>query len=592
VKSRSTRWLTHVAVTVGLVTAPLALTTPASQATPVYHSTLVVSGAWDSRVGPDGSYVVTGTAPTTGMATTPGAYVEPQSNGQGAFVTKYDPTGAVAWQLTIGGQLRTDGSAIAVGDDGSVYVTGSVNTPDGFPTTAGALSRDYTGSEGETFLAKFSPDGSRLVYATLLPGVFSGLDLDVDDQGLVALVGAAYVDLPTSPQALRTTPPAADESASYAVEITADGSGYRWATYLPGSDGTLALDVELGPGGEVVVGGKTRAADFTTTPGAIADLGGGYDPFISVLSANASSLIASARFGGHEKSDERITGIAVGHGAVWATGISDATDFPTTPDAWFPVKPADYRRPPMWVARLPLSLHSFAFSTYLPARGGEIHTQPDGDAVIDVGDDPPTGFPRAGDDIVSAFLYLKPDGTLDDLTRLPFSPRDFDVDRAGTVYAMSYESTSQRGATARASLPRHKAVLGRYPRCTIEGTPGDDVLRGTPGPDVICGRGGNDAINGRGSYDVLIAGRGNDALRGGRGVDVLIGGAERDRLAGGARRDLLVGGTGPDRLSGAAGPDILRGGAGRDIVKGGDGRDHCGDPQRATRFRLCENHRP
>ena len=245
----------------------------------------------------------------------------------------------------------------------------------------------------------------------------------------------------------------------------------------------------------------------------------------------------------------------------------------------------------MWVARLPLSLDSFDFSTYLPARGGEIHAQPGGDAVIEVGDNPSTGFPQPGDDIVSAFLYLKPDGTLDDLTRLPFTPRDFDVDRAGTVYEMSYGSTSQRGAT-RVVLPRHKAVLGRYPRCTIQGTRGDDVLRGTRGPDVICGRGGNDTMIGGDSYDVLIGGLGHDVLRGGRGVDVLIGGAGRDRLVGDRRRDLLVGDTGPDRLFGAAGPDILRGGAGRDVVNGGDGRDRCSDPQRATTFRLCENHRP
>ena len=219
----------------------------------------------------------------------------------------------------------------------------------------------------------------------------------------------------------------------------------------------------------------------------------------------------------------------------------------------------------MWVARLPLALDSFDFSTYLPARGGEIHTRPDGDAVIEVGGNPSTGFPQPGDDIVSAFLYLKPDGTLDDVTRLPFTPRDFDVDRAGTVYEMSYGSTSQRGAT-RAVLPRHAAVLGRYPRCTINGTPGDDVLHGTRRPDVICGRGGNDVFFGGGSYDVLVGGRGNDVLRDGRGIDVLIGGAGRDRLSGGGRRDLLVGGAGPDRLLGGAGPDILRGGAGRDVV--------------------------
>jgi len=594
--TRSSLAFRRLTVAVAVVAVPLALTTSASQAAPVYHSTLVVAGAWDSRVGPDGSYVVTGTAPTEGMSTTPGAYREPRSNGQGAFVTKYDPTGALSWQLTIGGQVRTDGHAIAVGDDGSVYLTGWMNTSVGFPTTSGALSRDYNVADGETFLAKFSADGSRLVYSTLLPGVAHGADLAVDDQGRVALVGEAYDDLPTSPDALRTTPPARFQSASYALEVAPDGGRYRWATYLPGTDGTDALDVETGPDGEVVVGGKTHAPDFTTTAGAIDVVGSGYDPFISVLSADGSSLVASARFGGHEESDERISGLAVNHGSVWATGISDAADFPTTPDAWFPTKPADYRRAPMWVARLPLSLDSFDFSTYLPARGGEVHTQPGGDAVVEVGDNPTTGFPQPGDDIVSAFLYLKPDGTLDDVTRLSFSPRDFDVDRAGTVYEMSFGSTSQRGAR-RDVLPRHRAVLGRYPHCTITGTPGDDVLRGTRKPDVICGRGGDDVIVGGGSYDVLVGGPGNDVLRGGRGVDVLLGRAGRDHLDGDGRRDLLVGGAGPDILRGGAGPDILRGGAGadtlrggqgRDAVNGGSGRDRCRDPQRATRFHRCE----
>ncbi len=586
--SRGSRPFGRVAVAVGVVAASLAWTAIPSQAAPVYHSTLVVSGAWDSRVGPDGSYVVTGTADLDGMPTTPGAYVEPHSNGRGAFVTEYDPTGALAWQLTIGGQVRTDGTAVAVGDDGSVYVTGSVNTPFGFPTTRGALSRDYVGSDYESFLAKFSADGSRLVYSTLLPGVSSPGDLEVDDRGRVVMVVGAYDDLPTSPDAWDRTPPGPNDSSAGVVEVSADGSRYRWATYLTG--GTIPDDVELGPDGNVVIAGTTYDANFPTTPGAVDIIGSADDPFISILSADGSSLVASARFGGHQRSDERISGLAVGHGSVWATGISDAPDFPTTSNAWFPTKPADYRRPPMWVARLPLSLDSFGFSTYLPARGGGIRTQPSGVAVIEVGDNPTTGFPEPGDDIVSAFLYLKPDGTLADVTRLPFSSRDFDVDRAGTVYEMSYASAAQR-ATTRSVIPRHKAVLGRYPHCTIKGTPGDDVLRGTRRPDVICGRGGNDVIIGRGSYDVLLGGRGNDLLRGGHGVDVLAGGEGRDRLNGGSRRDLLVGSHGADRLIGGPGSDILRGGHGRDILNGGNGPDHCRDPQPATRFTSCDHHR-
>lgn len=40
-------------------------------------------------------------------------------------------------------------------------------------------------------------------------------------------------------------------------------------------------------------------------------------------------------------------------------------------------------------------------------------------------------------------------------------------------------------------------------RCTIVGTPGDDVLVGTRSRDVICGGGGNDVIRGKGGHDVL-----------------------------------------------------------------------------------------
>ena len=44
-------------------------------------------------------------------------------------------------------------------------------------------------------------------------------------------------------------------------------------------------------------------------------------------------------------------------------------------------------------------------------------------------------------------------------------------------------------------------------RCTIVGTPSDDVLRGTRHRDVICGRGGRDVIRGGRGNDLIDAGR-------------------------------------------------------------------------------------
>ena len=94
--------------------------------------------------------------------------------------------------------------------------------------------------------------------------------------------------------------------------------------------------------------------------------------------------------------------------------------------------------------------------------------------------------------------------------------------------------------------------------CTIEGTPGPDVLRGTPGPDVICGMGGDDRLVGGGGPDVLRGAGGNDVLRGAGGEDVLRGGLGDDLLLGGDGNDVLHG------VDTAAFVDDLRCGSGAD----------------------------
>jgi len=103
--------------------------------------------------------------------------------------------------------------------------------------------------------------------------------------------------------------------------------------------------------------------------------------------------------------------------------------------------------------------------------------------------------------------------------------------------------------TMAASLPVVAASVATAgpvgaPRCTVVGTPGDDVLRGTPGRDVVCGLGGDDDLRGRAEDDRLIGGPGDDRLVGGAGDDVLKGGRGRDALVGGTGRNLCFG----DRL--------------------------------------------
>lgn len=92
--------------------------------------------------------------------------------------------------------------------------------------------------------------------------------------------------------------------------------------------------------------------------------------------------------------------------------------------------------------------------------------------------------------------------------------------------------------------------------CTVQGSPGRDVLNGTSGPDVICGFGGNDVLRGGGGADIVFGGPGNDTIEGGAGRDLLFGDAGNDSFAAkDGEGDKVVGGAGKDRAKVDKGKD-------------------------------------
>ncbi len=166
------------------------------------------------------------------------------------------------------------------------------------------------------------------------------------------------------------------------------------------------------------------------------------------------------------------------------------------------------------------------------------------------------------------------------------------IDRAGQCISVShdqlkrprpYGAACDAGAIEVTPLDTSPdATMWRGHRCTIVGTPADDLLRGTPGRDVICGLEGDDTLIGLAGNDLLVGGRGSDTLKGGKGKDSvygewghdrLLGGRGRDSVYGEKGRDTLMGGRGPDRLLGGKGRDFLNGGSGADVLRGGPGRD-------------------
>lgn len=145
------------------------------------------------------------------------------------------------------------------------------------------------------------------------------------------------------------------------------------------------------------------------------------------------------------------------------------------------------------------------------------------------------------------------------------------------------------GSARAAHEDTHLSCLGEP--ATIEGTPGDDVLRGTHGHDVIAGVSGDDAIFGLGGDDYICGGEGDDQIEAAGGDDFVFGGAGHDQVLAGSGDDYAYGGPGDDVVLGQDGTDLVRGGPeydqtreDSDHVAGGSGADLLLDGYGTARF--------
>jgi len=171
----------------------------------------------------------------------------------------------------LGGASGEEGFGVAVDARDYSYIVGTTTSSD-FPATPGAFDRTLS-SGTDVFVAKITPDGSALVYATYLGGT------------------SIY----------------AEEGAS----ISVDGDGNAYFT------------------------GRTGSADFPTTPGAYDRThNGGWDAFITKLDPNGSALVYSTFLGGSAENDYGVSLALEDTGSVFVTGFTESDDFPTTPGAF------------------------------------------------------------------------------------------------------------------------------------------------------------------------------------------------------------------------------------------------------------------
>jgi hypothetical protein len=245
-----------------------------------------------------------------------------------AFVTRLDTDGSLSYSTYLGGNRRDDGHGIALGADGSAYVTGMTRSSDfdsdAFPTTPGAWDTRIDGSTA--FVTKLQPGGSALDYSTVLGDSSTGRAVAVTANGSAYVTGETLRH-PTTPNAFDSTPSGPFAPDGFVTMFDPAGARLVYSTYLQSSGTDHPAGIAVDNLGTAWVTGRTEGTDFPTTPDATdASLGGVDDAFVSRLSESGAALHYSTYFGGEEADQGR--GIALDpRGNAYIAGVRTTDEF-------------------------------------------------------------------------------------------------------------------------------------------------------------------------------------------------------------------------------------------------------------------------
>ena len=233
----------------------------------------------------------------------------------------------LAYSTYLGGNDLDYGMGIDVDSEGNAYIVGDASSTD-FPTTAGAYQTTkqgggYNGYSMDAFVAKLSPDGSKLLYSTYFGGTNSiehGSDIVADKLGNVFVVGTTLsADFPVTPGAIN------NGGRVFMMKLDSSGSNLIYSAKIGGSQG---LGIAVDPSGNAYATGDTWASDTPVTPNAAQQkFGGGRDAFVVKLNPTGTAVIYGTYIGG--TGEEYGMSLTIDkEGKAYVTGPTSSQNFP------------------------------------------------------------------------------------------------------------------------------------------------------------------------------------------------------------------------------------------------------------------------
>ena len=253
-----------------------------------------------------------------------------------------DPLLASTFLGGAGGSGSDTVRTMSLDGSGNVYVAGNTGSLD-FPITPGAYDTTFAGPS-DVFVSKLDGNLQNLLTSTFLGSSDrdGASSIALDSSGNVYVAGLTWAsDFPVTPSAFDTTFDGPFDG--FVSKLDGNLQNLLTSTFLghARTEGGTTFSVSVSSividgSGNVYVAGATPSPDFPITPGAYdTTFDGPADGFVSKLDGTLQNLLASTFLGGTGFFGESICCIHVDDtGDIFVAGITDSSDFPTTPGAF------------------------------------------------------------------------------------------------------------------------------------------------------------------------------------------------------------------------------------------------------------------
>ena len=242
-----------------------------------------------------------------------------------AFLVKFSADGSTLLYATyLGGSDDEYPEDVAVDTNGSAYVVGYTWSTD-FPLQS-AIQPAHAGRV-DVFVARFSPDGTMLDYATFLGGTWDDLArrITVDEARRAYIVGETGSSSFPMHAAYQSTPGGSRDA--FVSVVSGAGTNLLFSSYLGGSSYDAASDVVVDGEGGILITGLTGSTNYPIANAYQASLGGSYDYVLSRFDPDWTNLSFSTYLGG--TGQDRDTAVAMDEeGFIYLAGSTASTNLP------------------------------------------------------------------------------------------------------------------------------------------------------------------------------------------------------------------------------------------------------------------------